>query len=94
MRNNHCDARFIIRNENGLHARPGATFVSVLKPFACSVTVANLSRGDKAVNAKSLMALMSLGIKKGHEIQVEFDGDDAVTAMECLKSEIEKGLGE
>ncbi|WP_414165671.1 HPr family phosphocarrier protein [Superficieibacter sp. BNK-5] len=94
MVNKHCHAQFIIRNENGLHARPGATFVSTLKPFACSVTVANLSRSDKFVNAKSLMALMSLGIKRGHEIRVEFEGDDATAAMESLTSEIEKGLGE
>ncbi|WP_312951558.1 HPr family phosphocarrier protein [Superficieibacter sp.] len=94
MVNNHCHAQFIIRNENGLHARPGAHFVATLKPFSCAVKVANLSRDEKRVNAKSLMALLSLGIKKGHEIRVEFEGEDAESAMQSLASEIEKGLGE
>ncbi|MGE9665364.1 HPr family phosphocarrier protein, partial [Escherichia coli] len=46
------------------------------------------------VNAKSLMALMSLGIKNGHEVSVIFDGEDAQRALQQLSTEIENGLGE
>ena len=82
----NCNARFIIKNEHGLHARPGANLVATLKPFKCEVKIAN--------NAKSLMALMSLGIKKGHEVNIVFLGEDAQIALQKLSAEIENGLGE
>ncbi|WP_236411151.1 HPr family phosphocarrier protein [Escherichia coli] len=68
--------------------------VNILKPFNCAVKIANLSRNDHYVNAKSLMALMSLGIKNGHEVSVIFDGEDAQRALQQLSIEIENGLGE
>lgn len=60
----NLSARFVIKNEHGIHARPGAHFVAALKPYRCTVKIANLARSNNYVNAKSLMALMSLGIKK------------------------------
>ncbi|EFM2180900.1 HPr family phosphocarrier protein [Escherichia coli] len=83
-----------MKNEHGIHARPGAYMVNILKPFNCAVKIANLSRNDHYVNAKSLMALMSLGIKNGHEVIVIFDGEDAQRALQQLSTEIENGLGE
>ncbi|EET4495719.1 HPr family phosphocarrier protein [Escherichia coli] len=83
-----------MKNEHGIHARPGAYMVNILKPFNCAVKIANLSRNDHYVNAKSLMALMSLGIKNEHEVSVIFDGEDAQRALQQLSTEIENGLGE
>ncbi|MFO7476067.1 HPr family phosphocarrier protein [Escherichia coli] len=94
MSESTCCANFIIKNEHGIHARPGTYIVNLLKPFNCAVKIANLSRNDHYVNAKSLMALMSLGIKNGHEVSVIFDGKDAQSALQKLSAEIENGLGE
>lgn len=94
MSKSTCSANFTIKNEHGIHARPGAYMVNLLKPFNCTVKIANLSRNNHYVNAKSLMALMSLGIKNGHEVSVIFYGEDAQNALQKLSAEIENGLGE
>lgn len=94
MSESTCSANFIIKNEHGIHARPGAYMVNILKPFNCAVKIANLSRNDHYVNAKSLMALISLKIKNRHEVSVIFDGEDAQRALQQLSIEIENGLGE
>ncbi|EGG6881216.1 HPr family phosphocarrier protein [Salmonella enterica] len=90
----NLSARFVIKNEHGIHARPGAHFVAALKPYRCTVKIANLARSNNYVNAKSLMALMSLGIKKGHEVNILFHGEDAQSALQKIHCEIENGLGE
>ncbi|TCL06631.1 phosphotransferase system HPr (HPr) family protein [Sodalis ligni] len=85
---------FIINNPNGLHARPGAFFVDTLKPFKSEVKICNTHRGEKQVNARSLLSLMVLGIKQGHNVRVFVQGDDAPQALEALRNAIASGLGE
>ena len=57
-------AEFIIRNEHGLHARPGTALVSVIKQFNCDVTITNLDGSGKPANGRSLMKVVALGVKK------------------------------
>ncbi|MFP1497225.1 HPr family phosphocarrier protein [Escherichia coli] len=65
MSESTCSANFMQPKMNThFYARPGAYMVNILKPFNCAVKIANLSRNDHYVNAKSLMALMSLGVKR------------------------------
>ncbi|MGF1686984.1 fused PTS fructose transporter subunit IIA/HPr protein [Photobacterium japonica] len=87
-------AVFAIRNPHGLHARPGAMLVSVAKKFNSTLLVANLNGDGKAVNAKSLMKVIALGVKKGHELQFTAQGDDADAALEAIGQAIADGLGE
>ena len=54
---------FTITNPHGLHARPSATLVKVAKEFQSEIWVANPDGDGKSVNAKSLMKLVSLGVK-------------------------------
>ncbi|MPW31845.1 HPr family phosphocarrier protein [Agarivorans sp. B2Z047] len=83
-----------IRNPHGLHARPGALLVAEAKKFASAITVANLDGDAKAVNAKSLMKVMTLGVKSQHRLQFIADGDDAQAALQALELAIDNGLGE
>ncbi|KAE9526442.1 fused PTS fructose transporter subunit IIA/HPr protein [Testudinibacter aquarius] len=85
---------FTVRNEHGLHARPGALLVSTVKPFAAKVTVENLDRPTAAVNAKSLMKLVALGVVAGHRLRFTAAGDDAKAAIEAIGKAIADGLGE
>ncbi|MGR3806875.1 fused PTS fructose transporter subunit IIA/HPr protein [Pasteurella testudinis] len=85
---------FTVRNEHGLHARPGALLVSAVKPFAAKVTVENLDRPGNAVNAKSLMKLVALGVVAGHRLRFVAEGDDAKAAIEAVGKAIADGLGE
>ena len=85
---------FTIRNEHGLHARPGALLVSTVKPFAAKVTVENLDRPGNSVNAKRLMKLVAVGVVAGHRLRFVAEGDDAKAAIEAVGKAIAEGLGE
>ncbi|MBP5413690.1 MAG: HPr family phosphocarrier protein [Lachnospiraceae bacterium] len=71
-----------IRLENGLEARPVALLVQVASQYDSSVY---LETGDKRVNAKSIMGMMSLGLDLGEKVNVVVDGvdeNDALTGIE------------
>jgi phosphocarrier protein FPr len=85
---------FTITNPHGLHARPSATLVKVAKEFQSEIWVANLDGDGKSVNAKSLMKLVSLGVKSGHRLQFIAKGDDAQQAISKIGQSIADGLGE
>jgi phosphotransferase system HPr (HPr) family protein len=72
---------FVIQNETGLHTRPGNEFVKIAKSFASTVTVA---KGEKNVDAKSLLKLMKANVVKGDRITVTCDGEDERAALEAL----------
>ncbi len=67
--------------EEGLHARPAAEFVRKAKQFGSEIMVV---KGNREANAKSPMKLMTLGARKGDEIVIRAEGDDAEEAVEAL----------
>ncbi|OON37997.1 hypothetical protein BTJ39_19490 [Izhakiella australiensis] len=83
-----------IRNEHGLHARPAAVLVKLIKSFQSDIMVSNLDGSGQAVNGRSMMKLVSLGVKKGHRLRFSVTGEDADAAVAALRSEIASGLGE
>lgn len=85
---------FTIRNEHGLHARPGTALVSVIKKFNCDVTVTNLDGSGKPANGRSLMKVVALGVKKGHRLRFTASGEDARAALDAIGEAISSGLGE
>ena len=75
-----------INNPEGLKSRPAALFVQVASRFESQILI---ERGNKKVNAKSIMGVLSLGIKQGDSIFVLANGrdeKDAVAAIEELVS--------
>jgi phosphocarrier protein HPr len=64
-----------------LHARPAAEFVKTAMRFAADIQVA---AGEKAANAKSLLAVLALGATGGTTLRLRADGDDAGPAVEAL----------
>ncbi|MGV2990462.1 fused PTS fructose transporter subunit IIA/HPr protein [Vibrio sp. E150_011] len=87
-------AVFKIKNAHGLHARPGAMLVAEAKKFESAIQVSNLNGDGKTVNAKSLMKVIALGVKHGHELQFTAEGTDAEQALEAIGNAITAGLGE
>ena len=83
-----------IRNPSGLHARPAAVFVRAACGFRSDIKVANLSTGSPEVTAKSMIAVLSLGVGKGHRIRVRIAGDDEMMAAAAIVELVESGLGE
>lgn len=87
-------AEYVVRNEHGLHARPGTALVNVIKQFSSEITVTNLDGSGKPANGRSLMKVVALGVKKGHHLRFTASGDDAETALKAIGEAISEGLGE
>ncbi|MCI4234117.1 fused PTS fructose transporter subunit IIA/HPr protein [Dickeya dianthicola] len=87
-------AEFTIRNEHGLHARPGAMLVNVIKQFSSEITVTNLDGTGKPANGRSLMKVVALGVKSGHRLRFTAKGGDAEAALKAIGEAIQSGLGE
>ena len=80
-----------ISNKLGLHARASAKLSKLAGSFACEV---KLARGERKINAKSIMGVMMLAAGMGAEVVVETDGPDEVKAMEALLALINDKFGE
>ena len=83
-----------IRNPSGLHARPAAMFVKTAAGFASKITLENLDRGSAPVDAKSIIAVMSSGVSKGHHVRVTAEGTDEDAAIDTIAQFIASGMGE
>jgi phosphotransferase system HPr (HPr) family protein len=70
-----------IVNPTGLHTRPGNRFVKKAKEFASEIHVI---KGDKRVNAKSLLTIMKAGISLGDRVTIEAVGPDEAHAADEL----------
>jgi phosphocarrier protein FPr len=81
----------VLRNPTGLHARPAKVFVNTAKQFESDIRV---QHGEKKVNAKSAISILTLGVRCGAEISITAEGADADAALEALEAAVESGLGE
>lgn len=81
----------MIINKLGLHARASAKFTQLASRFKCEVM---LSRGNRRVNAKSIMGVMMLAAAKGTTIGIETDGEDEADAMQSLLDLVNNCFGE
>ncbi|MCK9110622.1 fused PTS fructose transporter subunit IIA/HPr protein [Haemophilus influenzae] len=91
---NAIEAVFVIKNEQGLHARPSAILVNEVKKYNASVAVQNLDRNSQLVSAKSLMKIVALGVVKGTRLRFVATGYEAQQAIDGIGAVIESGLGE
>ena len=66
----------------GLEVRPVAVLVQVANQYNSSIYVES---GNKKVNAKSIMGMMTLGLDAGEEITLSANGDDENAAMESIE---------
>ena len=67
-----------ISNKLGLHARASAKLTKLAASFPCDVW---MSRGDRRINAKSIMGVMMLAAGLGVQVELETDGaqeDDGI----------------
>ena len=80
-----------ISNKLGLHARASAKLTKLAGSFASDVW---MSRGDRRVNAKSIMGVMMLAAGLGSTVEVETIGSDEQVAMDALIALINDKFGE
>lgn len=80
-----------ISNKLGLHARASAKLTKLAGSFASDVW---MSRGDRRVNAKSIMGVMMLAAGKGSQVVVETEGEDEQAALDAILKLIADKFGE
>lgn len=80
-----------IINKLGLHARAAAKLVSLTAQYQSSI---QLGRGDRYIDAKSIMALLMLGAGKGSVLRLRVEGDDAEAAHAAVLSLINNRFDE
>ncbi len=80
-----------ISNKLGLHARASARLTKLAGSFPCEVWIA---RGDRRVNAKSIMGVMMLAAGMGTQVELETSGDREQEAMDALIALINDKFGE
>lgn len=77
----------VLRNEQGLHARPAAVLARAVADLGIPVTV-------DGVNGASVLELMRLGVTRGHELRIVAVGEGAQEAVDQLVALVEGGFGE
>ncbi|MCC3298660.1 dihydroxyacetone kinase phosphoryl donor subunit DhaM [Arthrobacter caoxuetaonis] len=81
------EASWELINPMGLHARPAAAVAQAMADLDAEITI-------NGVDAKSVMMLMTLGLKAGDTLTVSAHGPDAERAIEMLGLEVRNGFGE
>lgn len=74
--------KVVVAAPNGLHARPVGEIVKTAKSFPDSVVT--ISSGEKTVKATSMLSILSLGLKKGAEVEIRADGGDEDEAVKAI----------
>lgn len=77
----------MLKNRDGLHARPAAEFVKLANTFPAKVTV-------NGKDAKSLLGIMSLGLNAGKTAEIASEDPAGTEAVDALADLVETGFGE
>ena len=80
-----------ISNKLGLHARASAKLTKLAGSYPCEVW---MSRGERRINAKSIMGVMMLAAGIGSTVTLETDGEQEQQAMDALRALIDDKFGE
>jgi len=83
-----------VNHKVGLHARPASEFVRTAASFPCEITVRNVTENGQAVNAKSILSVLTLGVQQGHTIEIQAEGLQADEALHALEELVLGNFGE
>jgi phosphocarrier protein HPr len=81
---------FIIQSASGLHARPATNLVKRANTFSCEIQII---KGEEVIDAKNIIAILSLGLKQGEKITVMTKGEkeeEALAAVAEIITDLEK----
>ena len=78
--------KYVVTDNEGIHARPAGELV---KQFESVVTI---EKEGKKADCRNLLALMGLGVKKGHEVTFTFEGADEDAACEAVSKFMQEKL--
>jgi phosphotransferase system HPr (HPr) family protein len=81
----------VITNPTGLHARPAKVLVNLAMKFSSDIKIIF---GEKIVNAKSIVSVLTLGAVTGSSLTIQANGVDESAALAMIEAGIRDGLGE
>ncbi len=81
------EAKIEIKEGNGLHARPAAELATLAKQFQSTVW---LCSAGKEANARNIISVLALGLKKGSTIELKVEGEDSGEALQAIVGFFEK----
>jgi len=85
------EIKLTINHEVGLHARPASMFVQTAAKFSSDIEV---THGEITANAKSILAVLTLGAHQGAELLIRAEGADGDDALKALKALVTDNFGE
>jgi len=80
---------YVVKDEAGIHARPASLLAKKAKSFKCTVT---LSCNGWSCDARKLMMVMAMGVKKGDTITITVDGEEEEKVAVELKQFFEENF--
>lgn len=91
------EAKVVVNNKVGLHARPAALFVQTASKFQSEVNVSCIDPKEnklRTANAKSILGILTLGVFQGIEITIKAEGGDEGEAVVALADLVKNNFGE
>ncbi len=85
------ESEIIVANRAGIHTRPAASLVKLAARFKSEIF---LIRDGFAINAKSIIGVMTLAAEQGSKLTLRVDGDDEDDAARNIEELFESGFGE
>ena len=87
-------AIFVLANSHGLHARPAAELVRLIRQWPEDILIENLDRPAAPVSGRSMMKVIALGAKQGHRLKFTTSGPNAREALAAISTAFEQQFGE
>ena len=83
------ELKYVITDPEGIHARPAGELVKAVKDFQSAITI---SKDGKSADAKRIIGIMGLAVKKGQEITVTAEGEDEASAIAAIDTFLKENL--
>jgi len=92
--NNKREVTLIVPNEQGLHARPAVLFVKTIGSYNSKVMIKNLTENKGPVAANSLISVMTLAARKGHQVHISAEGEEKDAVIDALIDLFKRNLND
>ncbi len=83
------ELKYVITDPEGIHARPAGELVKAVKDFQSAITI---SKDGKSADAKRIIGIMGLAVKKDQEITVTAEGEDEASAIAAIDTFLKENL--
>jgi phosphocarrier protein len=85
-----CTREVVVKLENGLHLRPLSEIVKLAQRFSSELSI---RKGDRTVDGKVMLDLLTLAAEQGSVLVLETRGADASDALEAIAALFERNFG-